>query len=118
MNQGPQAEKESRAKGFVAWLANSRLGFLIPFWFTEESYSGGVMLLCVKRHGRECFETYDWGVHTTAAEKERLLWPCSLGTRERYEALQHLVRCGIVKRIGTFINRQWALEARPSRRRR
>lgn len=118
MTEQAKTQQERRAGGLIAWLANSRLAFLVPFWFAEESYSGGVMLLCVKRHGRECFETYDWGVHTTAAEKERLLWPCSRGTRQRYEALQHLVRCGIVKRIGTFINRQWAMEARPSRRRR
>lgn len=118
MTTQAKAQQEGRSGGLIAWLANSRLSFLIPFWFAEESYSGGVMLLCVKRHGREHFETYDWGAHTTAADKERLLCPAPHGTERRYEALQHLVRCGIVRRIGTFINRQWALEARPSRRRR
>lgn len=108
----------SGMRALIAWLAMSRLAFLVPFWFAEESYSGGVQLLCVKRYGRERFEAYDWGAHTTTADKERLLYATPPGTVQRYEALQHLVRCGVVRRIGTFINRQWALDARPSRRRR
>lgn len=84
---------------FWRWLHNTWARFLVPFYFAQEDFFGGLQTLIVWRFGRATLEVYDWGPETSANDLTDKLAPLPIGSRECYSRIQHCANAGICNRV-------------------